>query len=145
MRALTVAIMILIATMVLQSSLDNIKNSMKQDSNRLIEIEKILLSKDARSVTITAYMPNKAECGGDFEVTASMKKVKPGMVAVSRDLLELGWTFGKKVYISGFGVYRIADLVSEEHTNRIDILVFSKRDINNIGMRRNVIASIIKE
>ena len=54
-------------------------------------------------------------------------------MAVSRDLFENGWTFGRSVYIAGFGVFVIEDLMNGRHRQAIDVLVGSVRDARRIG------------
>ena len=46
----------------------------------------------------STYSPTVRECGPDPTTTASMVKVRPGIIAVSRDLFDQGWVFGKKVF-----------------------------------------------
>jgi 3D (Asp-Asp-Asp) domain-containing protein len=91
-------------------------------------------------VTLTAYSPTVEECGPDPFTTASMTKVRPGIVAVSRDLYEQGWVFGKKVYVKGHGVFEIADLMSKRHTQRMDIFFPSTEDARQFGIKQTTVA-----
>ena len=58
---------------------------------------------------VTAYSARISETDSTPLITASGQKVREGIIAVSRDLYSNGWTFGKKVIISGMGVFEIQD------------------------------------
>lgn len=82
-------------------------------------------------VTITCYQPVESQCNGDPLITADgskidLKKLEKGEIkwcAVSRDLL---WLFPKgkpkRVYIEGYGLYEVRDVMNKRHTHRLDIL-----------------------
>ena len=82
-------------------------------------------------VTLTCYQPVKEQCNGDPLTTADgskidLKKLKDGDIkwcAISRDLL---WLFPKdkpkRVYIEGYGIYEVRDLMNKRWDHRIDIL-----------------------
>ncbi|AMD93434.1 3D domain-containing protein [Desulfomicrobium orale] len=93
-----------------------------------------------KEVTLTAYSPTMRECGPDPTTTASMVKVRPGIIAVSRDLFDQGWVFGKKVYIKGHGVYEIADLMSKRYTDRMDIFFPETEDARQFGIKQVTVA-----
>ena len=112
---------------------------------RMKEVEDEMLLEDVKSVNVTAYTLNKKECGEDFTITASMEKAKPGMVAVSRDLFDDGWTFGKRIYISGVGIFTVGDLIKDTHKNKIDVLMFDKKLARKFGIKRDVTAAIIRK
>ncbi|MFA5436674.1 MAG: hypothetical protein WC372_11605 [Candidatus Neomarinimicrobiota bacterium] len=98
------------------------------------DLESRLTDKHSRDVTVTAYTARVEECDADPGNTAMMTKPVPGRtVAVSRDLFDDGWTFGRSVYIAGFGVFVIEDLMAARHTEAIDVLVGSVRDARRIG------------
>lgn len=72
-------------------------------------------------VDISAYTPRAKECDSTPDVTAIMKKSRPGYtIAVSHDLK---WMLGHRVYIYGYGVYVVEDLMNERYTNRVDIMM----------------------
>ncbi len=100
----------------------------------IAELESRLVDKYNRSVTLTAYTARSSECDETPHVTAMMVKPRPGRtIAVSRDLFDDGWTFGRSVYIAGLGVYVIEDLMHKRHTRRIDILMGTVREANKFG------------
>src|SRR5690606_12203241 len=64
----------------------------------IAELEIRLADKYNRAVTLTAYTARSRECDETPHVTAMMVKPRPGRtIAVSRDLFDDGWTFGRSV------------------------------------------------
>lgn len=103
------------------------------------EIESIL-THGAKRITVTAYTASVNECNEDPENTAIMTRPIPGWtVAVSRDLLEEGWTFGKKIWIEGLGVREIGDLMNNRYEGRIDVLMAKKGNAKRFGLKRDVL------
>jgi 3D (Asp-Asp-Asp) domain-containing protein len=101
----------------------------------ITELEDRLVNKYNRAVTLTAYTARSRECDGDPDNTAMMIRPRPGRtIAVSRDLFNDGWTFGRSVYISGLGVFVIEDLMHRRHTQRIDILMGTVGEARDFGM-----------
>lgn len=91
---------------------------------------------------LSAYTARPEECNDDPENTAIMQKPKPGWtVAVSHDLK--GW-LGKRVYVQGFGVRLVNDLMNGRHEKSIDILVGDVSAAKAIGIRRNVLVTLIE-
>lgn len=88
-----------------------------------------------RTLTVTAYSPRKRETDATPFHTASNRKVRNGIVAVSRDLFAQGWVFGKKVYLKGMGVFVIDDLMAEEKRQQIDIFMFDTDKALRFGKR----------
>lgn len=99
-------------------------------------------------VTLTCYQPVKAQCDSQPLVTADGSKInlkhlkadKIRWCAISRDLLYL-FPKGKpkKIYIEGFGIYEVRDVMNKRHTHRVDILIHpenSKRiSIKNVKIK----------
>lgn len=85
--------------------------------------KRILTLQRTRSLTVTAYSPRRRETDSTPFTTASNKRVRQGIVAVSRDLFDSGWVFGKKVYIKQYGLFTIDDLMAEGKRNHIDIFM----------------------
>lgn len=89
-------------------------------------------------VTLSYYQPVKAQCNNDPLTTADGSKInlkhlkhnKIKWCAISRDLL---WLFPKdkpkRVYIEGFGVYEVKDIMHKRYNHRIDILVHPKNSL----------------
>lgn len=97
--------------------------------------KKILSMQRTRSLTVTAYSPRPEESDSSPHLTASNKRVRQGIVAVSRDLFDLGWVFGKKVYIKDFGIFTIDDLMAGDKRNHVDIFMDDTAAAQSFGRR----------
>ncbi len=119
----------------------------------IIAILLILISKAqavVTHVTLTCYQPVKAQCDSEPLTTADGSKInlkhlkaeKIKWCAISRDLLYL-FPKGKpkKIYIEGYGVYEVRDVMNKRHTHRVDILIHPK-DSKRISIK-NVKIKII--
>lgn len=91
-------------------------------------------------LTVTAYNATPAQTDEDPEVSASMRKVRPGTIAVSRDLFDRGWVFGRKVRIEGLGIFEINDLMNARHTKSIDIFLGDQGKAVEFGRREYKVA-----
>lgn len=116
--------------------IEELSKERQQLVHQMAELKEIKI----KEVTLTAYSPTVEECGPNPTVTASMAKVRPGIVAVSRDLYEQGWVFGKKVYVKGHGVFEIADLMSKRYTDRMDIFFPNTEDAVRFGVKQATVA-----
>lgn len=87
------------------------------------------------SATVTAYTPAPRENGGrgTKSGTALGTRIRPGIVAVSRDLLRAGWDFGDKVHIKGLGVFIIEDTMHQRFRRTIDVAVPNMTEAQKIG------------
>jgi len=94
-------------------------------------------SRSKRLVKVTAYSPRSAETDSTPFITASNTKVRPGIIAVSRDLFAKGWTFGRKVYIKSLGVFTIEDLMAKRKKNQVDVFIPETTKALSFG-RRNL-------
>ncbi|MFV8225864.1 3D domain-containing protein [Christiangramia aquimixticola] len=75
-------------------------------------------------VTATAYNSVSGQTNEHPKITAWGDTLKPGMraIAVSRDLLEMGFDYNSPVKIEGFeGVFYIKDKMHSRWKHRIDI------------------------
>lgn len=93
-------------------------------------------SKPNAVVTVTAYNADPAQTDSDPDIAASMRRVKPGTIAVSRDLFDRGWVFGRKVRLEGIGIYEINDLMAARHNRSVDIFIHSNSQALAFGKRR---------
>lgn len=109
---------------------------MKRILSIVILLTLALVSKaQVTHVTLTYYQPVKAQCNNEPLVTADGSKInlhhlKQGRIrwcAISRDLL---WLFPKnrpkRIYIDGFGVYQVRDVMNKRWNHRVDILIHPK-------------------
>ena len=96
------------------------KKRIKHDKNKIIT-----------HVNLTCYQPVRSQCNSDPLTTSdgskiNLKHLKHGAIkwcAISRDLLYL--FRGKKdkiIYIEGYGVYEVHDVMNSRYTHHIDIL-----------------------
>ena len=86
-------------------------------------------------VTLTYQQPVQEQCNSVPLVTADGSKInlhhlKQGKIkwcAISRDLL---WLFPKnrpkRIYIDGFGIYQVRDIMNKRWNHRVDILIHPK-------------------
>ncbi len=88
--------------------------------------------------TVTFYTPSVDETDDTPFITASGQRVRLGICAISRDLEEIGFTFGKTIYVEGLGSFEIQDRMHSRWRKRIDILVMSKREARQLGKIENV-------
>ena len=91
--------------------------------------------KRRRTLTVTAYSPRTEETDSTPYTTATNSRVRQGIVAVSRDLFNQGWVFGKRVYIKNYGVYVIDDLMADHKKNQVDIFMFDTSKALNFGKK----------
>jgi len=98
--------------------------------------------KNCYIVTLSFYTLSKRETDKTPCIGALNTKLKAGRdVAVSRDLMFL---LGKRVYIEGFGVRRVADLMNKRFKRRIDILAPNKKIARKLGIKKNVKVVVLK-
>lgn len=88
-----------------------------------------------RVLTITAYSSTEGETDDTPNINASNRPVRPGTVAVSRDLFAKGWSFGKKVYIRNMGVFTIEDLMHQRKRNQLDVFMVNGDRAQRFGVR----------
>lgn len=112
----------------------------------LLEIEREFWQRSARAaqetilrgrqriVEVSAYSGRKTECDADPHITASTDSPRPGTVAVSRDLFNMGWTFGKRVYLKGLGPYIINDVMNQRYQMRVDVFMDHNRAAREFGV-----------
>ena len=87
------------------------------------------------AVKVSAY--TLRECNHNRGKTASLKRVKEGHIAVSRDLeRKHGLKFGDKVYISGLGEFEFQDRTSIRKKNWVDVYMSSHAKARKFGVKR---------
>lgn len=101
----------------------------------LMLLMSLTISAQTTHVTLTYYQPVKSQCNSQPLITADgskinlhhLKKGKIKWCAISRDLL---WLFPKnkpkRVYIEGFGMYEVRDIMNKRYNHCIDILIHPK-------------------
>jgi len=74
-------------------------------------------------VTVTCYYSVPDQTDSDPFITAFNVRPRWGTIAVSRDLLDLGFIPFSKVWIEGFGEFIVLDIMNKRYENRVDIWV----------------------
>ncbi|MCU0587141.1 MAG: hypothetical protein MUF52_03205 [Syntrophobacteraceae bacterium] len=99
-------------------------------------------------VTVTAYTNIPSCTDSTPDETASMLRIRPGhhgrIIALSRDLAR-GYRFGDRFHLIVGGkthVVEFQDLMARRHTNRIDLLLPSKRKCQEFGVSSGVLLPI---
>jgi len=125
--------------------LDEQKLELQKAREKILILKAILeayYKANTHYLRLSAYTARKEECNDDIENTAIMQRPKTGWtVAVSRDLR--GW-LGKRVYIEGFGIRMVSDLMHPRYVKSIDILVSEVSEAVGIGVRENVFVTLIE-
>lgn len=134
MRFVFTALMVLVCTTTAYTS-----------TNTSID-HKLLTPTKRISVTITAYTPDPRENGGPGTKsgTAIGTPIRPGIVAVSRDLLHSGWDFGDKVHIKGLGTFIIEDTMHQRFRRTIDIAVRNMAEAQRIGKMTHIEVTLLE-
>jgi len=88
-----------------------------------------------RLVRVTAYNADQRQTDSTPFTAAWGDRVRPGMIAVSRDLEKIGLTRGKLIHVDGFGYGKILDRMHKRKRNQIDIFMENNEDAVNFGVR----------
>ena len=87
-------------------------------------------------VKVTAYNPVRSQTDNSPLITASNKRVRVGMVALSRDLeREFGFRFGDAVYLYGIGRFVFEDRMHRRKRRHVDILMFNPTEARKFGVK----------
>lgn len=100
-------------------------------NEKIIEKKEIIskLKPKPIKVTVTCYNPDPKQTDSTPDIGAFNNKVKPGGLAISRDLFESGYVPGMKVYLMGVGVFKINDVMNKRWEKRVDIFTLNNTDI----------------
>ena len=90
----------------------------------------------SKEVTLSAYTAREEECDATPELTASLTPSRVGLIAISWDLRAV-FSFGDMVIIPPYGVFKVADLMNERWTNRIDILHANIKAAKLFGVQKH--------
>lgn len=95
-------------------------------------------------VTVSAYTAQAGECDTTPEVTADMTPSRIGVIAVSRDMIEVfGLVYGERVMLidpeeGPLGIFQVRDTMSPRWTKRVDILHGNVKAARLFGVREGV-------
>jgi 3D (Asp-Asp-Asp) domain-containing protein len=98
--------------------------------------QEVVVKIRAIPIRVTAYNPVRSQTDSSPLITASNKRVRVGMVALSRDLeREFGFTFGDTVYLYGFGRFVFEDRMHRRKRKHVDILMFNPVEARKFGVK----------
>ena len=97
-------------------------------------------TKVTRVVRATAYNADPAQTDDTPDVCAWGDKIRPGIIAISRDLEKSGLTRGKEVHIEGIGKVVVMDRMHYRKRNQIDLYMENYRDAVEFGVKELVIS-----
>lgn len=124
--------------------INNIKVQTEQieaDINELREAMEVAIPERCFEVTLTAYTPTAGETDDTPTITATGDKTIPGRTAaVSRDLIPN--LMGHKIYVHGYGVFVVNDVMAQIITNGVDICVGDKKTALKIGKRKHIVVIV---
>lgn len=89
-------------------------------------------------VIVTAYSSTPDQTDSTPFITASGRRVRPGIVAVSRDLKGI-LSFGQIVYLEGLGYFVVEDVMHERWTNRVDIWFPTRMEALHFGVKQGTL------
>ena len=89
-------------------------------------------------ITLTCYQPVKSQCDSDPLTTSdgskiNLKHLKNGKIkwcAISQDLLYLfPKDKPKMIFIDGYGLYEVRDVMNIRHKHKVDLLIHPKNSM----------------
>ena len=108
--------------------------------NENIEYE----SKGKIEVSVSAYTPTHKECDSTPLITASNKKVRKGIVALSRDLeRKFNLRFGDKIKLYGIGTFEFQDRMHKRWKKRVDVFMWNKKKAFEFGRKNGVVFEVV--
>ena len=109
------------------------ENVLKLAQEKITQLEKELKHKNTYKIIASAYTISEDECDNTpFETALGTTPVVGKTVAVSRDLSHL---LGHRIYIPGWGVKKVEDLMNKRFKSSIDILMPSKKMAMEFGKK----------
>jgi 3D (Asp-Asp-Asp) domain-containing protein len=98
-------------------------------------------------VTITAYSSTIDQTDKTPWITASLTRARPGVLALSRDLIGTftpgaPFEYGDLVLVSGVGLFRVEDTMNARWKSRADIWFPTKYMARHWGRRQGLLAKV---
>ncbi len=97
-------------------------------------------TKVTRVVKATAYNAVPHQTDDTPEICAWGDRIRPGIIAISRDLERSGLTRGKEVHIEGIGKVVVLDRMHHRKRNQIDLYMESYEDAVEFGVQELTIS-----
>ncbi len=119
----------------LQDELRELKLKLAKAEGEFAALKHIVLAKKrAYDVTATAYSPRAQETDDTPWETATLTRCVEGRtIAVSQDHVD--W-LGRRVYIPGYGVRVVEDLMNKRFTDRIDFFIEDTAQAERFGVKQ---------
>lgn len=92
-------------------------------------------TKVTRIVRVTAYNAVPEQTDDTPNICAWGDEIRPGIIAISRDLEQVGLTRGKEVHIEGIGKAVVLDRMHRRKRNQIDIYMQRYEDAVRFGAK----------
>jgi 3D (Asp-Asp-Asp) domain-containing protein len=140
-------------SLVLRESLASLLDERTSLRQHLLDLG-IPLCDDDGSVTLkvlaTGYSSSKIETDNTPHITAANTHPRPGVVALSRDLLkrytpDAPFDFGDRIHIPGLGEFTVEDSMNRRWERRIDIWFPSRSEAFCFGKRNLYISKLAPE
>lgn len=96
----------------------------------------------ATKANITAY--TLKECYHNKGITSSGEMVRPGIVAVSRDLEKMGLKLGKRIHIQDVGEFVVKDRTSSRLKKTIDVYMVSHKEALKFGRKNKTVTLTVQ-
>ena len=93
-----------------------------------------------RVVRATAYNAHVQQTDSTPDICAWGDKIRPGIIAISRDLEKSGLTRGKEVHIEGIGKVVVMDRMHHRKRNQIDLYMENHEDAVEFGVKELIIS-----
>jgi len=100
----------------------------------ILSVSSVSVWAEEMNVSVTAY--TLKECYHNKGKTASGEIVKPGIVAVSRDLERKGLKIGTKVAIGDMGTFVVKDRTNRGNRGNLDIYMPSHKKALKFGRQK---------
>ena len=97
-------------------------------------------TKVTRVVRATAYNADPLQTDSTPDICAWGDKIRPGIIAISRDLEKSGLTRGKEVHIEGIGMVVVMDRMHHRKRNQIDLYMEKHKDAVEFGVKELTIS-----
>ena len=93
------------------------------------------MTRVTRVVRATAYNADPQQTDDTPEICAWGDRIRPGIIAISRDLEKSGLTRGKEVHIEGIGKVVVMDRMHHRKRNQIDLYMENYEDAVEFGVK----------
>ncbi len=98
-------------------------------------------------VVVTAYSSTVGQTDDTPFLTASLTDVRPGIIALSRDLIrrytpDAPFAYGDRVFIKGQGIFVVEDTMNKRYSRRADIWFPSRDEAIQFGRKELTIAMV---